>query len=791
MTPSRKSNRVMGTETISKSEASLKSQTSRRNLNILALIMLFMGIFTFKSCIEESEPESVPAKPENISFSYKATPDLKEDSLKIGETVMFSVRPVNGADSYEWEIYGPTEWSVNEKSNTVETQVPNQTGKYTVTVSAKNKNGSSERAKEEFTVFNPAIKTPPAKPGQISCNPNKNIYQTSDSIEFSIVPIENATSYVWTVSGPAYWSITNESNSVSTKIPDQAGKYTISVASKNQHGVSNPSSIEIEVQLKEEEEQDVPQAVIDLISEPEPFQEAEPYLLRTEVVPGSEREYTNMEEIEGVIYTTDWRCETKKYSASENPDQFFMFNPLASVLWPGNLIQGKSIASGVPTSIPVSKRKSGNISFAIVSPDKEGVMNMYYRTVEKMQFSYVNQAMNEVLSGYGGHGTGKYYFEMDFVETASDFNFKLNTGYSGGVINVSTKFGTNWSDKKSRILVKLTQQYYTMVYDDPEGINGVFTPDITANDLKNYCGNGNPMCYISSVTYGRVYFLLYESTASKQELNAALNFAYNGWGSAYVDSEADYKKVMGQTIIKLIQVGGDAADGLNTATAPDLQKIQTFLSNGANFSPQSPGEPISYTIKYLKDASLVRMNNTMEYEVEQCEAVAVSSDKDIFNIKINDYTVSATHSNDFGYCRHYLGIDIGEINNVTGGTDVIVRYPENETYKNYGNSTGINFSVNYNAGKVPIARENSLFIRFRVYNETEQSHQITRIWGHERVYDRGNGSYEKTIYFDYIPAENKWVAREDNDHFRSVTFTSPNINSFYITNTINYSIIVE
>ena len=466
-----------------------------------------------------------------------------------------------------------------------------------------------------------------------------------------------------------------------------------------------------------------------------------------------------------------------------------MFDPLSSVLWPGNLVQGKSISSGVPTSIPVSKRKPGNISFAIVSPDKEGVINRYYRTVDKMQFSYVNQAMNEVLSGYGGNGYAKYYVDMDFVETASDFNFKLKAGYSGGPIKASTAFGTNWSEKKSRILVKLTQQYYTMVYDDPEGISGVFTPDITVNDLKNYCGNGNPMCYISSVTYGRVYFLLYESTASKKELNAALNFAYNGWSSIDISSESDYNKVMSHTAIRLLQIGGDAADGLNTATAPDLQKIQTFLSKGANFSPQSPGAPISYTIKYLKDASMVRMNNTMEYEAEQCEAMAVDANKTAFKIKINDYSVSATHSNTYGYCKNYLGIDIGEINNVTGGQEVLVRYPETETYNYYGNSKNTNYSINFDAGKVPIAKENSLFIRFRVYNETEQSHKVQRIAWTETVTDRGSGSYEKTIYFYYDG--NKWVAKEDNNQFKTVTFTSPNINSFYITNTINYSIVVS
>ena len=643
---------------------------------------------------------------------------------------------------------------------------------------------------EEFTLgeidsISFTYKSLPKKPGQISCNS----FYTSDPIKFSVAPVEDAIAYIWKVSGPADWIIAGIGNSVSTIIPDQPGQYRISVASVGKSGISAFSLFDIGVQLKEET-QDVPQNVFDLISEPEPFLEAEESLLNVETVPGTEKSYTNTEEIEGVIYTTTWRCVTKRYSATENPDQFFMFNPLASVLWPGNLVQGKSIASGVPTSIPISKRKPGNISFAIVSPDKLGVVNMYYRTVDKMQFSYVNQAMNEVLAGFGGHGYAKYNFEMDFVESASDFNFKLRAGYSGGPVKASSAFGINWNDKKTRILVKLTQQYYTMVYDDPEGINGVFTPDITANDLRNYSGNGNPVCYISSVTYGRVYFLVYESTASKQELNAAVNFAYNKIGSAYVNTEAQYNKVMSNTSVRIMQIGGNAADGLNSATAPNLSTIQTFLDRGANFSPQSPGAPISYTIKYLKDASLVRMNNTMEYEVEQCEPEAVDSTdtKSTVGIKINDYKADVTHSDAWNHCYHRFAVDIGEINNATGGTEILVRYPENSTFVNYGSAKNASYAINFDAGKVRITKGNTLYVRFRLSNETQRSRLDT--WGRVTRY-QGTINYEKTIYFDYVPAENRWVAREDNGHFRSVTIISPTVNTFRITNTINYSIVIE
>ena len=523
-----------------------------------------------------------------------------------------------------------------------------------------------------------------------------------------------------------------------------------------------------------EEEPTIPQTVKD-------------FILNVDFLPEPPEEFLPTAETIGSAYSKteddkEWRCETKKYSASKNPDDFFMFDPLASVLWPGCLVQGNSISSGVPTGIFTSKRNPGVVSLAIVSGDQGGVDNEYFRTIDKMQQSQVNQAMNEILAGYGGNAPAKYIVDIDFVESASDFNFKLNGGYSGGPVKMSAAFGINWTENKTRMLVKLHQQYFTMVYDDPvDGINGIFTPDITLDDVKNYTGPGNPICYISSVTYGRVYYLVYESSASKQELDAALKFSLYKFNTS---TEAEYNKVMTQTTARVMQIGGNAADGLNSVTAPDLKTIQNFLDNGANFSPQNPGAPISYTIKYLKDASLVRMNNTMEYEAPECEVVGV--EKTTLNIKINDYTVTATHSGNYRWCKNYLGIDIGEINNNTGGTTMIARHPENETYQYYGNSKNSNYAINLDAGKVQVSKENTLFIRFRTYNEV--CHQECFIFCADYS---GSCSNERTIKFDYNPQTGKWEPLDNSYNMNTYTFVLPNQNTFVITNKVNYSISID
>ena len=391
---------------------------------------------------------------------------------------------------------------------------------------------------------------------------------------------------------------------------------------------------------KKDDSGTVPKNVIELVSSVDVFTEKEEWEHK-EIVPERERSVTvphdtsdpgdppppitRLSVDECFAYNTTWNCETTRHSASKNPDDFFMYNPFADVLWPGNLVQGASLESGIPTSIPVdiAKRRPGNISIAVVTPDGQGLANPRFRTVENMQFSHVNQAMNDVLADFWGNSPANYNISMGFAHSESQFSSSTKAGYSGPFVRASAAFDINWSESKTRMLVQLQQQYFTMVYDDPAGLDGVFTPDITVNDLRNYTDNGNPICYISSVTYGRIYYLLYESTASALKLQAAINFSI---GRASGMNETDYYNTMAQTVVQVFQLGGDAQRGIETAWAQDLEGIKEFLAEGANVSQQSPGAQISYTVKFLKNAQMVRMNNTMEYFVENCVPETTEND---------------------------------------------------------------------------------------------------------------------------------------------------------------------
>ncbi len=449
------------------------------------------------------------------------------------------------------------------------------------------------------------------------------------------------------------------------------------------------------------------------------------------------------------VDSTTWLVQNVSYSASADPSTYMMYNPQASVLWPGNLIQGNSIASGVPNSIPITNRAPGNISLAILSGDSAGTANKFYRTINQFQFSTVNQAMNSILAGYHGGTPAKYSYTMEQVYSASQLNFDLSLGYTGPSVSASGQLGLSFSNSKTYFAVQLTQQFFTMVYDDPQGASGAFGPGFTASELAPYTGSGNPVCYISSVTYGRIYILIYESTASSQDLSAALNFAYNGGvASGNIKSTADFDKVMSQTTVQVLQIGGDPQAGLTAATALSYNAINSFLTLGADFSSTNIGQPISYTVKYLKDATLVRMNSVMQYTVSQKTPISTSTGytKSPINIFVSDLSITQnTLSQPNGGCKVVVGVTnvqtgrdsvvwTSPITNGAGGSPL---YDGTSGWYDFGSTdmtAGTDFQLNFTAPQMMMDNgpNKKVWVDFWINDYNGSTNQ--RNWAYQRLY---------------------------------------------------------
>jgi thiol-activated cytolysin len=456
---------------------------------------------------------------------------------------------------------------------------------------------------------------------------------------------------------------------------------------------------------------------------------------------------SRVDSINNMIVDTTWLEQSIHISAADNPDQFMMFDPNPSVLWPGNLVQGKSLASGVPQAVPIFDRAPAKLFLAVVSGDSAGASQKMYRTVDRLSGSSAMQAMNEILAGYKGAAAAKYTFTQEKVHSSTQINFTLGFGYSGPATTVDGRFGFQMSNAQSRVAVRLTQQFFSMAMDDPQGAAGVFGPSVSPSTLLPYVGDGNPLCYISSVTYGRVFILVYESTASELALQQALNFAYSGGvASGNIKDTLTYNQVMSQTKVTVTQIGGDASAGLLLTSPKNFKTITEFLSKGANFSPTNVGAPISYTVKYLRDASLVRMSSTMEYDYIQRTPLASKTKptNSTFGVFLSDVYIPSSSDPNGG--DGGVGMQVGVTDDVTGKDSVVYGAPWNhpDAMWDLGQdkmTTGASFSLNWTTPQFTVADAPGK----RIY---------VQFWANE--YDAVRDWKTVRVYIEYDAVARKW-----------------------------------
>ncbi len=312
-----------------------------------------------------------------------------------------------------------------------------------------------------------------------------------------------------------------------------------------------------------------------------------------------------------------WRCTTATYKvgySAGGQNGFPQFNPNASVIYPGSLLQGKSLNKATPDVIAV-ERAGGTISIDIL----DGSTGSYFE-VDKVTKSSITDASNAIIAASTGTIPANLEFSYEKIQSKEQMAAALKIDYHNafGEIEAKLKFS---SDKEySRTIVNLTQSYYTMSYDIPTSLDKVFAPDVTPADLAKYVGPGNPATYISDVTYGRIYMLLIETTSTEVEMDAAVNASFNGVvAGGGVEAEVNYLATLKNLKVKLFAFGGEASSTLLTiGTVGDLGALTELLAEGTDIRT---GKPISYVVRSVYNNQIVKVGLNTEYDVTNCESL--------------------------------------------------------------------------------------------------------------------------------------------------------------------------
>ena len=326
----------------------------------------------------------------------------------------------------------------------------------------------------------------------------------------------------------------------------------------------------------------------------------------------------NMEAV-GSKADCDKVTQTMRYERTFNSADFALLDPSPTILWPGSFIQGKSIrGKGGFTAIPyIAKRQPGRISLQVTSGEKSvgtAGEGLWYEEVQEMRESEVNQAQTKLIRHWQESGApASTSFSMQIVHSPEEAMIAsgLDLDKSGG--KLKTFLSTGFDKKKSHVLVKLYHRFYTFGYEDPEGGGkGAFMSTIEQGDLAPYTGAGNPICYVSSVSYGRAYYFLYESSESAYDLLGALSTSFKDFQAG---RPIDRSSVISESRVRMLEQGSSTNAGQGTEISP--QKVFKLLEEGAQPSSKDVGVPISFTLKHLYDGQPVRMSNSLSYSYDK------------------------------------------------------------------------------------------------------------------------------------------------------------------------------
>ncbi len=326
-------------------------------------------------------------------------------------------------------------------------------------------------------------------------------------------------------------------------------------------------------------------------------------------------------ETESVEGDEIWTCTSTKVSVEDalgGENGFSLFSPNANVVFPGNLIQGGSLYKATPDEI-LADRAGGEITISIL--DGADVSSV---DVDKISLGSVTIAANQILSGKDAESVipSNFQFSKSIIQSEKEFALRVKADYSNAWASMSGSLSFSNNSSYSRMMVTLQQTFYTLSFTAPFNVDGFFAPTANPEDLERFMGPGNPPCYISSVNYGRIFYMLVESSASETELFAAVEGSFEGLTSQGGGSvETDYFEDIEEVNIKIFALGGDAATTLGAGglTKNNLGDLNDILVRATDIRT---AVPISYKAQSVKTNEVVAVQLATDYEKKSCFAIS-------------------------------------------------------------------------------------------------------------------------------------------------------------------------
>ncbi|UKM64197.1 thiol-activated cytolysin family protein [Flavobacteriaceae bacterium GSB9] len=296
-------------------------------------------------------------------------------------------------------------------------------------------------------------------------------------------------------------------------------------------------------------------------------------------------------------------CVVKKYKMSPGFSEMTLLDPTSDVIYPGAMLKGESIPTGeyieitggrTPITLSVSlENLNGKPSTVIANPNlatvREGVKNM-------------------LQQGLTGSASAEVLFTTEEVYSEEHLNVALGASYTKGKNSISGSFNFSSSEKKYKYVIKYLQVYYTidLTVEDKQNPGELFS------ELPSF-SSISPVI-VSSVKYGRMLIYTVETNSKFTDTQAAFNAAFSGGNAG---GEGQYQSFWDSSTVKALVIGGSSGDAAKVVSGP--QGVYEYITEGGEYSSDSPGAPLGYTLRYIRQGfPIANVVLSSEYNIRTC-----------------------------------------------------------------------------------------------------------------------------------------------------------------------------
>lgn len=367
-------------------------------------------------------------------------------------------------------------------------------------------------------------------------------------------------------------------------------------------------------------------------------------------------------------------CYTTYYKAAPGFDEMLSLDPTSDVIYPGALIKGESIPTG--EYIPISAVRD-SIVLSISLQNLSGKPSV---KIGDPKLSTVREGVKTILEQeVTGATPAKVNFEISQVYSKQQINLAIGANYKSSNKSISSQFDFANTAYSNRYVLKFMQVYYTIDMDLPKTPAELFKkmPDMAA------LGSTSPV-YVSTVTYGRMIIYTIESNYSKTDIDAAFQASFDSKGIE-ANIEGKYTSILKSSSIKALVIGGSGDLAAKTVSGPS--QVYEYISQGGNYSKDSPGAPLSYKLRFIKDNAIARVVLSSEYSIRTCDVAYPVFNIQMVSIFCNGCGDGGGTGELYGSLRGSLYKGDKEVD-VKGVADVTSwSYTDKNTYKIKNNAT--------------------------------------------------------------------------------------------------------